>query len=65
MSVKAVVKKKAGKTRSGRGFSRDELREAGIDFQKALRLHLQIDQKRKTKHTENVKALKHFLKKQG
>jgi ribosomal protein L13E len=62
MSVKAIVKKKTGKTRNGKGFSRDELREAGIDFQKALRLHLQIDQRRKTKHTENVKALKRLLK---
>ena len=63
MSVRAVVKKKGGKTRSGRGFSRDELREAGIDFQQALRLRLPIDQRRKTKHTENVKALKRFLRK--
>jgi len=63
MSVKAVVKKKSGKTRSGRGFSRGELKEAGIDFQRALKLRLQIDLRRKTKHVENVRALKKDLQK--
>jgi ribosomal protein L13E len=65
MSVKVVVNKKAGKTRSGKGFSHEELREAGMGFQQALRLHLPIDKRRKTKHNENAKALKASLKKEG
>jgi large subunit ribosomal protein L13e len=63
MSVKAIVKKKSDKLRSGRGFSREELKDAGIDFQKALKMRLPIDLRRKTKHQENVSALKEFLQK--
>ena len=47
----------------GRGFSRDELKEAGLDFRQALKLHLRVDTRRKTKHDENVKALKELLRK--
>lgn len=63
MSVQAIVEKKAGKTRSGRGFSRSELREVELDFCQALRLRLLIDKRRKTKREENVKALKQLLQK--
>jgi len=65
MSVQSVVEKRGGETRKGRGFSRGELREAGIDFQTALRLRIPVDTKRKTKHEENVKTLKQLLQKQG
>jgi len=57
------VAKKFGKTRSGRGFSRGELSEVGLDFSRALKLRLPIDKRRKTKRTENVKVLKQFLRK--
>jgi len=63
MSVQAVVERKRGKTRRGRGFSRSELQEVKLDFAKALRLLLPIDKKRKTKLDENVKALKQFAQK--
>ncbi len=63
MSAQATVAKKFGKTRGGRGFSREELREVNLDFQQALRLKLPVDKRRKTKRAENVKALKHFLRK--
>jgi ribosomal protein L13E len=59
----ATVLKKSGKTRKGRGFSREELKEAKLNFHEALRLHLPVDTRRKTKHNENVKALKHLLRK--
>lgn len=59
----AIVSKKSGKTRKGRGFSREELKEAKLNFQEALRLHLPVDTRRRTKHKENVKALKHLLRK--
>jgi len=63
MSVQAVVKKKSERTRSGRGFSRDELKEVRIEFQSAPKLRIPIDLRRKTKHAENVKALKKLLQK--
>jgi ribosomal protein L13E len=63
MSVQAVVERKRGKTRRGRGFSRSELQEVKLDFAKALKLRLPIDKRRKTKLDENVKALKQFAQK--
>jgi len=65
MSVQSVAEKRGGETRRGRGFSRGELREVGIDFQTALRLRIPIDKRRKTRREENVKTLKQHLRKQG
>lgn len=62
-TVEATVVKKLGETRKGRGFSRDELRAVELDFSRALRLRLPIDTRRKTKHNQNVKSLKQFLRK--
>jgi len=61
--AEAAVAKESGKIRRGRGFSREELREVKLDFTQALKLRLPIDARRKTKHKENVKALKQFLRK--
>jgi len=58
MRIQSTVRKKGGETKGGRGFSRGELREAGLDPKKALKLGISIDLKRKTKHKENVKTLK-------
>lgn len=63
MSLQATVAKEFSKTRKGRGFSKGELREVGLDFHQALKLRLPIDKRRKTKRAENVKALKQFLRK--
>ncbi len=60
MSIKAIVKKK-GKTRKGRGFSRKELKETGLSLSRALRMGVPVDIRRKTKHEENVEALKPYL----
>lgn len=65
MSVQSIVEKRGGETRKGKGFSKGELREVGIDFQTALRLRIPIDKRRNTKHTENVKTLKQHLQKKG
>lgn len=56
------MRKKNGRVREGKGFSKGELREAGIDFKQALRLKIPIDLKRKTKHEDNIKTLKQHLK---
>lgn len=61
MKVESVAQKKGSHTRKGRGFSRGELMEAGVDSRRALRLGIPIDPRRKTKHQENVKRLKQHL----
>ena len=61
MKLQPMVLKKRGETRKGKGFSRGELREAGLDSKQALKLGILIDLRRKTKREENVKILKHHL----
>jgi len=60
--LKAKVQKKAGKQRTGRGFSREELKKAGTDQKEALRYHIPIDPRRKTAHEENIETIKTLLK---
>jgi large subunit ribosomal protein L13e len=60
--ARAKVQKKAGKQRSGRGFSREELKKAGINPKEALRFHIPIDPRRKTAHEENTETVKALLK---
>lgn len=62
MSIQSTVQKKGGETKGGKGFSRDELREAGLDPKKARRLGISIDLRRKTRHKENVKTLKQHVR---
>ena len=61
MKIQPIVQKKGGRTKGGRGFSRGELREVGIDIKRALKLGISVDVRRKTKHEENVRRLKQFL----
>jgi len=63
MEVYAVVHRQ-GKSRKGKGFSRGELKEVGISLKQALKLGIQIDPRRSTKHGENVKTLKTYLSKE-
>jgi ribosomal protein L13E len=55
------VFKNDGKQRSGRGFSRKELQQAGSNPKEVLRLHIPLDLKRRTIHEENVETLKKLL----
>ena len=63
MEVYAVVHRQ-GKSRKGKGFSRGELKEVGLSLKQALKLGIQIDPRRSTKHGENVKTLKTYLSKE-
>lgn len=63
MKIQSVVQKRKDRTRKGKGFSRGELKEAKIDFKQALKLTIPIDLRRKTKHQENVKIIKEYLRK--
>jgi ribosomal protein L13E len=62
MTARPKVYKKGGKQRDGRGFSREELKKAGLSFKEALKLSIPIDSKRRTAHEENVKIIKTLLK---
>jgi len=62
MRIQSAVRKKDGRTKEGRGFSRGELKEAGVNLKHALKLEIPIDLRRKTKHEENVKMLKQHLR---
>jgi hypothetical protein len=48
--------------RRGRGFSNDEVSQAGLTIDEARRMGLIVDIKRKTVHPENVAALKQYIK---
>lgn len=61
MALKPKVFKKDGKQRLGKGFSREELRKAGLSLKEALRLGIPVDSRRRTVHQENVDAIKGFL----
>ncbi|MFP3163966.1 MAG: 50S ribosomal protein L13e [Acidianus hospitalis] len=48
-------------TREGRGFSLGELKAANLTPEKARKLGLRVDKRRKSVHQENVDALKKYL----
>ncbi|MFX1566458.1 MAG: ribosomal protein L13e [Promethearchaeota archaeon] len=52
-----------GEPRRGRGFSLQELKEAGIGLSDARWMAIPIDNRRKTHHPENVKLLQEYMKK--
>jgi large subunit ribosomal protein L13e len=62
VKAEPVVFKKNGKSRRGKGFSREELKKAGLGFREALKLGVPTDSRRRTLHEENVKDVKSFLK---
>ena len=65
--VKPIVKREIRDIkliRKGRGFSRSELNEAGLDNLKVVRKNrIPIDVLRKTKIPENIEQLKPIVKK--
>jgi len=65
MKIQSAVRKRKDRIRKGKGFSRGELKETKIDFRQALKLTIPIDLRRKTKHQENVKIIKEYLRKLG
>ncbi|MEM4699500.1 MAG: ribosomal protein L13e [Candidatus Nezhaarchaeales archaeon] len=53
------------RTRRGRGFSLSELKEVNLSAKEARRLGLYVDERRRSKHPENVEALKRLLSEVG
>ncbi len=61
--IKPAVISQSGKKRPGKGFSPDELKEAGINAADARRRQIPVDRKRKSSSEENIESLKsHFEK---
>lgn len=59
-TLEPVVKRPERKVRYGRGFSIDELKEAGVTLEQARRLKIRIDRRRSSRWPENVARLKEF-----
>jgi ribosomal protein L13E len=55
--IKPIIIKQNGKQKSGKGFSPDEIKQAGISKQKARQLGLPFDKRRKSAHEGNVKSI--------
>jgi ribosomal protein L13E len=60
--IKPVITKQNGKHKTGKGFSPDELKAAGISKQQAWQAGLPVDMRRKSSHDENVAAIKAHTK---
>ncbi|MHC1605176.1 MAG: ribosomal protein L13e [Candidatus Methanofastidiosia archaeon] len=50
------------KEREGRGFSKNELKEAGMSIKNALRIGLPVDKRRKTSYQKNIKIIVSTIK---
>ncbi|MYA97582.1 MAG: hypothetical protein F4X91_14385 [Nitrospinae bacterium] len=55
--ISPLVRDARGVWRPGRGFSRGELREAGLSLADASRLHIRFDRRRRTTQPVNVASL--------
>jgi large subunit ribosomal protein L13e len=62
MKSVAIVRKKDGRPKDGRGFSMEELQKAELTLKRALKLKIPVDLRRRSLHEENVEALKARLK---
>jgi ribosomal protein L13E len=56
--IKPVITMQNGKQRMGKGFSPDEIKQAGLNYGEARKLCLPVDFKRRTAHEENINNLK-------
>ncbi|MDH7564043.1 MAG: ribosomal protein L13e [Candidatus Bathyarchaeota archaeon] len=59
--IQPTILKKDEKKRHGKGFSRGELRKAGLSIAEAVRFKIRVDPRRKTAHEENIETLKAFF----
>ena len=58
--IKPKILKPDEKQRLGKGFSREELKKAGVNLAVARAIELPIDMRRRTVHDENVEAIKAY-----
>ena len=62
--VKVQILKPDGKQRNGKGFSKSEIKKAGLDSVSARRMGLPVDPRRRTVHDENVESIKAHVEKE-
>jgi len=62
MTARPKVFRSDGKQTQGKGFSREELKKAGLSLTEAVKYHIPVDPRRKTCHDENVEALRPIVK---
>ena len=55
------IVKRGAKVKTGKGFSIDELKEAGLDPGEARHLGVPVDQRRSTSYPENVEGLREWV----
>lgn len=55
------IVKRGSRVRAGKGFSIDELKEAGLNPGEARHLGVPVDQRRSTSYSENVEGLKEWV----
>jgi ribosomal protein L13E len=60
--IKPIIIKPDGSQRPGKGFSPDEVKEAGLNAADARRICIPVDRKRKTCHDENIANIKSHFK---
>ena len=60
MNVHPIVRRRY-RVRRGKGFSREELKALNLSLKMALRLGIPVDPRRRSRHDENVEALKRLL----
>ena len=64
--IKPLISMKNGKQRQGKGFSPDEVKQAGLKLADAKTLCIPVDLKRKTAHQDNITNIKtHWEKHQA
>jgi len=56
--IKPIITAQSGKERQGKGFSPDEIKQAGLTATDAKKLGIPVDWKRKPSHEENIACLK-------
>jgi len=59
--IRAIVRRVSHgiqRRRVGRGFSIEEIKEAGLTLEQAKKLKIYIDTRRKTSHPENISSLR-------
>lgn len=61
--IRPIVKSRHGK-RKGKGFSRNEIDNAGLTMEDVKRLHISYDKRRKTSHSWNIGSLKSITERQ-
>ena len=59
--VISPIVKRGRKTKTGKGFSIEELKESGLNIGEARHLGIPVDQRRSTSYPENVESLNQWI----